>query len=310
LSRVAGLLACPSYLRRANFILVPRASWGPEHEDQEVLGASGDRGFEVPYFRTSGHFWYSTTFLISFTCSCRSVNDCKFSWFKALKRQPSKLLLNRKWPEVLKSRTSNPVSPEPPGPRAQAPRRLWGRGWANFSYIFVQNLANSLQQKENLGSAGQPSSWANVCTYQEGLIRVNHQPLNGLKSNRLPSKKVIFYRQQSKMQININRQTFRGISNLTISSDLHGLLAPEASFKWTTSHVLKTLSLNITKLYNFLISLVKYFEILYLKGQVNLQNTTFIILIYTEVNIFFNSWDNFSLNNGQPSNLPPHWEHL
>ena len=27
---------------------------------------------------------------------------------------------NQKWLEVLKSRTSNPVSPEPPGPRAQA----------------------------------------------------------------------------------------------------------------------------------------------------------------------------------------------
>ena len=48
----------------------------------------------------------------------------------------------------------------------------------------------------------------------------------------------------------------------------------------TTGHVLKTLSLNITKLYNFLISLVKYLEILYLKGQVNLQNTTFNIDLY------------------------------
>ena len=34
----------------------------------------------------------------------------------------------------------------------------------------------------------------------------------------------------------------------------------------STSHVLKTLSLDITKPYNFLISLVKYYEILYLKG--------------------------------------------
>ena len=168
-----------------------------------------------------------------FTCSCRSVNDWKFSWFKALKRQPSKLLLNQKWPEVLKSRTSNPVSPEPPGPRAQAPRRLWGREWANFSYIFVQNLANSLQQKENFGSAAQPSSWVSVCTYQEGLNRVNRQPSNGLKCNRLPSKKVLFYRQLPKMQSNINRQNVsRGISNLTISADLHGLLAPQASFNW------------------------------------------------------------------------------
>ena len=60
-------------------ILVSRASWGPEHEDQEALGTQN--------FRTSGH-----------------SND-------------------------LKSRTSNPVSPEPHGARAQAPRRLWGREW-------------------------------------------------------------------------------------------------------------------------------------------------------------------------------------
>ena len=91
------------------------------------LGGSGDKGFEVLDFTTSGHFWFSTTFLIAFICSCRSVNDCKFRWFKAFKRESSNLLLNRKWPEALKSRTSNPVSPETPGLRAQAPRRLWGR---------------------------------------------------------------------------------------------------------------------------------------------------------------------------------------
>ena len=140
---------------------------------------------------------------------------------------------NQKWPKVLKSRTWNTVSPEPPGPRANAPRRLWGREWANFPYIFVQNLANSLQQKENFGSAAQPSSWVNVCTYQEGLNRVNRQPSNGLKCNRLPSKKVIFCRQLPKMQSNINRQNVSpAISNLTISADLHGLLAPQASFNW------------------------------------------------------------------------------
>ena len=80
----------------------------------------------------------------------------------------------------------------------------------------------------------------------------------------------------------------------------------------TTSHVLKTLSLNITKLYNFLISLVKYLEILYLKGK-STSKTQRLILIYTEVNIFFIltlGIHNFSLNNRQPSKLPPHWEHL
>ena len=50
---------------------------------------------------------------------------------KLFKRESSNLLLNRKWTEVLKYRTSNPVSPEPPGPRSQAPRRLWGREWGS-----------------------------------------------------------------------------------------------------------------------------------------------------------------------------------
>ena len=74
---------------------------------------------------------------MTFTCSCRSVNDCKFRWFKAFKRESSNLLLNRKWPEVLKSRNLNPVSPEPPGPRAQAPRRPWGREWRHFAEKLV-----------------------------------------------------------------------------------------------------------------------------------------------------------------------------
>ena len=95
-----------------------------------VPGGFGDTGFEVQDLRTSGHFWFFTTFLIAVTCSCPSVIDCKLRWFKAFKRKSSNFHLNRKWPEVLKSSTSNAVSlvsPEPPGPRAQAPRGLWGR---------------------------------------------------------------------------------------------------------------------------------------------------------------------------------------
>ena len=100
----------------------------PHSRPQSLLGAwargpegSGDTGFEVLDFRTSGHFWSSTTFVIEFTCCYRSVNECNFRWFKAFKRESSNLLLNRKWPKVLKSRTSNPVSPETPGPSSQAP---------------------------------------------------------------------------------------------------------------------------------------------------------------------------------------------
>lgn len=47
------------------------------------------------------------------------------------------------------------------------------------------------------------------------------------KINRQQSRKVILYRQPSKMQIKINLQKFHGISNLTILADLHGILASE-----------------------------------------------------------------------------------
>ena len=107
--------------RRRKGLALPRLLYFPifpHSRPQSLLGAwargpggSGDTGFEVLDFRTSGHFWFSTTFLIAFTCSCRSVNDCKFRWFKAFKRESSNFLLNRKWPALLKSRTSNPVSP-------------------------------------------------------------------------------------------------------------------------------------------------------------------------------------------------------
>ena len=48
---------------------------------------------------------------------------------KLLKENPPtnlQLTFESEMTEVLKSRTSNPVSLEPPGPRAQATRRLWG----------------------------------------------------------------------------------------------------------------------------------------------------------------------------------------
>ena len=50
---------------------------------------------------------------------------------------------------------------------------------------------------------------------------------------RRPSKKVIFLSSTVKNAKNINRQIavnkFQGISNLNISADLHGHLAPEES---------------------------------------------------------------------------------
>ena len=68
---------------------------------------------------------------------------------------------------------------------------------------------------QSMGSLGRPAS-------MEGLNRVNRQP----------SKKVTFYRQPSKMQIDINCPKISSHFSLaffSISADHHGLLAPEES---------------------------------------------------------------------------------
>ena len=79
--------------------------------------------------------------------------------------------------------------------------------------------------------------------------------LNGV--NRQPSKKVDFTvnRQASKMQIDINRYNFQGISSLTMLADLLGLLAPKEALN-SKNHVSKlpSLDLDSTKPYNLLVS--------------------------------------------------------
>lgn len=80
--------------------------------------------------------------------------------------------------------------------------------------------------------------------------------------------------------------TFQGISNLLISADLNWIktgACPQKHSLWILQHL-------TTFLY------LKYFEILFVKGKGNLQNT-----YHTEVNIYFNSWTKISLNNRQPS---------
>ena len=106
--------------------------------------------------------------------------------------------------------------------------------------------------------------------------------------NRQPSQKVIFYRQQSKMQIEINRQKAYGISNLIIS----GSGSWRNSGSWRIAKLKKpfpffskTLFRGITR------PLWNYIEILQVKGLVNLQNTTVDINQYrSTVNMYFNIW--------------------
>ena len=75
---------------------------------------------------------------------------------------------------------------------------------------------------QSMGSLGRPASL-------EGLNRVNRQP----------SKKVTFYRQPSKMQIDINCPKISkhfSLAFFSISADHHGLLAPEESSSKMENH--------------------------------------------------------------------------
>ena len=101
------------------------------------------------------------------------------------------------------------------------------------------------------------------------------------------------------------------ISNLTISADLHGLLAPEEFLHlknyrpccqkhslWTSQDLTTLLYLKIFG--NFICERPR---------QPPKHNSE--ILINAEVNIYFNSWlTKFSLNNRQASKLLPHWDPL
>ena len=106
------------------------------------------------------------------------------------------------------------------------------------------------------------------------------------------------------MQSNINRQNvsryFRS-HHFSWSSRTFGSWGI-SSLEKTRAMLSKTLSLNITRPSLQLSYILKYLESLYAKCQGNLQNNSWI-LIYTEANIYFNSWTKFSLNNRQPSKL-------
>ena len=93
---------------------------------------------------------------------------------------------------------------------------------------------------------------------------------------------------------------FSDISNFIISADLHGLRAPEESLNWKTQY---TCSQKHTR------KTLQDLKCLYFK---NTSKTRKSILIYTENNIYLNSWTKFLLDNRQPSKyskftVPSHW---
>ena len=79
------------------------------------------------------------------------------------------------------------------------------------SHFHINDFSPSLALKHNFGDMA----------YFEGLNGVNRQKSNGQKFNRELSKKLTFYHQPSKMQINTNCQNVStvGTSNLTFSAD-------------------------------------------------------------------------------------------
>ena len=127
--------------------------------------------------------------------------------------------------------------------------------------------------------------------YCSEKIDVDHswglqEGLNGV--NRQSSKKVIFYRQPSKMKIDISCQTFQGISILLflvfqlIVIDFWRLKNP-APNKKTSSYVLKNTPSRLYKTLE-LAYIWNYFKFYVWKAKTT-SKTQQIIQIYTEVNI-------------------------
>ena len=86
-------------------------------------GNTRDTAFEVLDFRTSGHFrfkWKLEDFLL------KALNHLNLQSMTLGQEQVTAIrnvVKNQKWPEVLKSWTSNPVSPKPPGTRTLGTRK-------------------------------------------------------------------------------------------------------------------------------------------------------------------------------------------
>ena len=91
---------------------------------------------------------------------------------------------------------------------------------------------------------------------QCSVVRLTVSRQTDLKFNHRPSRKVITYNRQ-KCRVILTVKTFQCIANLIISADLRRLLAPElriSELEKPRAVFSKTLSLNITIPYNFLIS--------------------------------------------------------
>ena len=137
----------------------------------------------------------------------------------------------------------------------------------------------------------------------EGLNGVNRQPSNGLKFNRQPSLKRLYF--------TVNRHKCRFIFNRHDHKVLRYLKfhyfswSSQTSGSWRISKLensVPMLSKNTLSRHYKTLQLAyiwKYLEILNGNAKTTSKTQKFI-LIYTEINIFFNSWTKFLLNNRQP----------
>ena len=84
-------------------------------------------------------------------------------------------------------------------------------------------------------------------------LAVSRQTAYKLTVNR-QKKFFTVNRQECRLKLTVRK--FQDISNLTISADLHGIVAPKESVKWKNQFPCsqKTLFLDITRPYNLLIS--------------------------------------------------------
>ena len=111
----------------------------------------------------------------------------------------------------------------------------------------------------------------------------------GFTVSRQPSKKVIFYRQPSKMPGKINhKKVSEYFKSHYFSSSwrISKLEKPVLSFS-------KTLYLNITILYKPAAYIWKYFKIFQVKNQATTKIQQLILIHILEVDIHFTFWTNF-----------------
>ena len=126
---------CVSMITTTHRISLPRSLLGAWARGP---GGSGDTGFEVLDLRTSGHFRFKSKLEDSLLKALNHPNLQSLTLLQEQVNAIRNVVEKQKWLDVLETRTSNPVSPEfplspePPGPCAQTPRRLWGREWTLF----------------------------------------------------------------------------------------------------------------------------------------------------------------------------------